>query len=272
MPDKDDGCFWSKKTLRFIIMLLLSLLALGSTHAVHAKKPVLKWVESNGQIYYYDSQGKKARGLYKIRKEYYYFSKKGEQRTGWREIDGNYYYFRTVNKAGGYMLKNTRVNGIRLKKNGKAKVTSGNYRKLKLMVRCSDLADSLTNAGQPKAGKLKTIFLHVREYPYRNLGDFRENEKWDLYYAEFMLDHGCGDCFCFAYLFGYLANAIGYQDITFVSSEGHGWIEMGDRVYDPQYSTQIEIEKCYNVPISLSGAGGRINYRKYGFFKRKISQ
>ena len=60
-------------------------------------------------------------------------------------VKKKYYFFRQVGGAGGYMKKSTKVNGIRLKKNGTASYNKQQLCKLKLMVLASSEVDRCTN-------------------------------------------------------------------------------------------------------------------------------
>ena len=62
-----------------------------------------------------------------------------------RCVKKKYYFFRQAGGAGGYMKKSTKVNGIRLKKNGTASYNKQQLRKLKLMVLASSEVDRCTN-------------------------------------------------------------------------------------------------------------------------------
>ena len=44
---------------------------------------------------------------------------------------------------------------------------------------------------------------------------------------------GRGDCVSYAAAFAYLANAVGMKKVYVICSGGHGWAEIGGKVYDP---------------------------------------
>ena len=59
-----------------------------------------KFIRKSGKVYYYNSKGKKVRGLKKIKGKYYYFDKKGVRyQKGWKTIRGRRYYFSKKNGA-----------------------------------------------------------------------------------------------------------------------------------------------------------------------------
>lgn len=145
------------------------------------------------------------------------------------------------------MLTNTTVNGIKLRKNGKAYVgKTANREKVILMCNAQTLARKIiTNNNLTKNQKLKVLYdwtqdnTHIRK---TNIGRFRStNKNWDVYYAGLVLNNygkgkpvPKGDCYTYACAFGYLANAIGYN-VTTCSSGGHGYTLIGKKFYDPSW-------------------------------------
>ena len=132
-----------KYGLMILLALFCCILFSASAQAAGAKNKFVK--SSNGNVYYYNAQGKKAKGLVTVNGKKYYFASNGVQRTGWRCVKKKYYFFRQAGGAGGYMKKSTKVNGIRLKKNGTASYNKQQLRKLKLMVLASSEVDRCTN-------------------------------------------------------------------------------------------------------------------------------
>lgn len=256
-----------------MIVVFAMLIVLMFTVPVSAAKYKSQWRNVKGKYYYWNDQGVKVKGLQMIGGKYYYFDSRCVQRTGWRKVKGDYYYFQKSNGKKGYMRTSTTIDGVKLKKNGKATLTKRSRRKLAIMVKCSSVIDSLTNANQTKAQKLKIAFEYAKNhYGAVNIGGFKSGGDWDMYYAERMLNYGRGDCYCYGAIFGYLANAVGYSNVKVASSGGHGWTEIGGRFYDPNWARVIGTSKCYAVPASLSGAGGRPNWARYGIYKKNLSK
>lgn len=256
------------RVLLFFVMALVVVLSVPVFGASHKSE----WTSSKGNYYYWNAKGKKVKGLQKIGSKYYFFDSKYIQRTGWRKIKGSYYYFSKNKAKKGYMVKNKTMDGVKLNADGKAVLTSRSQRKLKIMVRCSEIMDTLTNADQTKAQKLKIAFDYAKNH-YRavNIHGFRGSGDWDMYYAEYMLNNGRGDCYCYGAVFAYLANAAGYHSATVVSSGGHGWAEINGLFYDPNWARVIGTNKCYAVPRSLSGVSSRPNWARYGIYKKNLS-
>ena len=112
----------NRRMLRRFLLLLAVLTLFCSGQAFAAKKN--KWVKKNGYWYYYNSEGKKSKGLTVIGKKTYYFDDTGKQRVGWRKIGDTYYKFRQKGKTGAYMYTSIKQEGITLGKRGRAKLTT----------------------------------------------------------------------------------------------------------------------------------------------------
>ena len=95
-----------------------------------------------------------------------------------------------------------------------------------------------TTPDMTKAQKLRACFNYVKtaygECSPRNphyLG-----ADWPVLYANDMFINGKGNCFSYAAAFGYMAKAIGYEEVYCCNSTGHGWTEIDGKVYDPEWS------------------------------------
>ncbi len=232
------------KLLRgWLLFAMLILLAAALPLTAHAKstKKKNKWVKKNGYYYYYNSKGKKSKGLTKIGSKKYYFDSKGRQRTGWRKIGSDIYFFRNKSKKSGFMKKSTRVNGIWLGKKGRAQLTSERARrKAALMVNYQNWVDQLTTPKMTQEQKLMRCFDYLRSsFTYRVV--FEElsgyGTEWDIGGAEYIYVNGqYFECWSIACAFGYMANAIGCEKVWICAHEcsgGHGWVEIGGKIYDP---------------------------------------
>lgn len=251
------------RTLLAVTVALLVLCGSFGAMTVHADTPAQAastgtWKKVNNYFYYYQD-GQKLTGLQQIGNSTYYFSDSGAQITGWRKLGSDYYYFKIANCEAGCMVKNKKVNGIKLDANGKAKLNSKrSKRKVKVMVRCAKLMDNAVRPGQTKAKKLKSAYKYLKKhFRKKAIHGWKYSKNWDLYYAEYMLNHKAGDCYCHGALFAYFANAIGCSKVVAVSSGSHGWAKVDNKVYDPSWSYAIGDKRCYAVKRSLSGKGGR---------------
>ena len=241
-----------------------------------AKKKTGKWVRKKGYYYYYDENGKKLKnGIHEIGKKKYYFDRKGRQRTGWRKIKGHAYFFRYENGKGGYMVTGRKVDGIRLKKSGRAAPKGSRARKkLPVLLEIQKQVDGVVKPAMKSSKKLKKCFEYVKNHYGRwvipELG--HSAGDWDLEYVSYMLKYGHGDCYCFGATFAYYANALGFKNVLTVNDDGHGWTEIGGKVYDSHWAAVIGSDKCYAVPDSLSGRDGRPNWAKYRLYSRNCDK
>ena len=263
---------YSRRTSVLLLAALLLFLIFPATGPlqVSAAKHQEGWAKKDGKYYYYRGTGKKTKGMSKIDGKAYYFDKKGIQRTGWRKIDGDYYFFLQKNGKNGYMLARTTINGVKLKKNGKAENVSAVSRKLDLMTRCASIMDSLEKPAAKKEAKLSAAFAYVRDLNRRDIGGFVGGYSWDMYYAEYLLNRGFGDCFCQGALFAYMANAAGYSHVKASSSGGHGWAIVDGKYYDPNWANVIGTARAYGVPAGLSGVDGRPRWAQSNLYVKDL--
>ena len=196
------------------------------------------WVKRDGCFYYYNKKGKSVTGVKKIRGKYYYFDSNGIQRTGWRRVGKKVYYFQIENGKKGYQLFSQRVNGVRLKKNGAAKVTKAVRDKVDLLLRYQLLADQLeAYPREDKHSKLVRAFKYARDTVYQEVS-VPSSGNWDQYGARRFLESRFAECIISACGFAYLANAIGYKDVT-VRQYIHGHCEINRRIYDPGFAKTV---------------------------------
>lgn len=112
-----------KKTLFFILLLVLTLLPFGedlgnipfipNTVQVQASE-YTGWKGNRTGKYYYQ-KGQKLKGLHKINGYYYAFDSKGKMLTGWQYIRGHYRYF---GRQTGRMRVNVTVQGRKIDAQG----------------------------------------------------------------------------------------------------------------------------------------------------------
>jgi hypothetical protein len=266
-----------KRLIAVALAICICLGGLMPAEVSAAAKHKNEWVESNGCYYYYNEKGKKLKGLQTIGDNTYYFDKKGRQRTGWVQVDDDYYFFNLKNKTNGYMLTQTTVNSIKIRKNGNAKVTAKNAEKLRLLAAANELIFDNTRSTMKKSEKLKVMYTAMAEgnlITYKNLGSFKKDESnWQEIYAAYMFDNGYGDCYAYACGFAYIAAALGYEEVYVQSSGGHGWCVIKGKYYDPNWAWwgTDDIEKGYAVPKKLSGKEGRLNWADIGKYSKQIS-
>ena len=210
------------------------------------------WKVHNGYVYYKEN-GKRATGLVTINGKTYLFDDQGRQKVGWQRYKGKYRYFKIANKAGGYMVKNKVVNGIRLRKDGTAGYSKAGGEELALMVSAQKLVEKLTKPTQSRKKKLSAGFDWMRyDCTEHALHDFSNYNGWHRSFAREILERHMGSCFSYGAAFAYYANAVGMKSCRIVSSGGHGWAEVSGAVYDVEW-TRTTGYRYFNFPYSRSG-------------------
>ena len=108
-----------------------------------------------------------------------------------------------------------------------------------LFVAAKDIG-ACTDSTMSKEQKIKVSFDYIREhylegvrhdppYPYTSL-------DWVLEDANDLFVYGKGDCYSFGAAFAYYGRAIGCEESYACNSGGHGWSEIENKVYDPEWS------------------------------------
>lgn len=231
------------------------------------------WKTIKGRHYYYNARGKKIKGKVKIGSRYYFFDKNGIQRYGWKKIKNNYYFFRiSTETTGAYMLTSTTINGIALDASGRASKSGSNLRKLKLMTEANNIVEKISRPGMNKMQRLRASFDYVKkQYTYYCWREFRNTQDWEKDFAEDMFFRGGrGDCVSYAAAFAYLANAVGMKKVYVICSGGHGWAEIGGKVYDPDWALVSSVDSYFAMSYDLSGVNGRPMYRGNRLYVKKI--
>lgn len=197
------------------------------------------WYQKKGYYYYKNQKGKIAKGLTKIDGKHYLFDSKGRQLNGWRTIGGDYYFFYQKNGLKGYMVTKKQINGVWLRKNGKAKVKKSNRWKLQLMAAYQNKLDTLVTPVMSRMEKLKEAFnfaKHKKEDSFGTLQRSQYGDNWYLHYAEFFLNNDRADCYTRGCGLAFLANAIGCKNVKCVANWGHGFCEINNKVFDPSFA------------------------------------
>ncbi len=231
----------NRRMLRRFLLLLAVLTLFCSGQAFAAKKN--KWVKKNGYWYYYNSEGKKSKGLTVIGKKTYYFDDTGKQRVGWRKIGDTYYKFRQKGKTGAYMYTSIKQEGITLGKRGRAKLTTlKKKRKAKLLAGYALWADTFFKTSMTKKQKLNAILKQLKKFEYRaDSPKIDRKVSWDISLAELAYaKYASGvkttyECYQYAVAYAYLADAVGFTDVYLQGHPEHAWVEIGGVLYDPTY-------------------------------------
>ena len=202
-----------------------------------------------------------------------FLTKNGIQRYGWKKIKNDYYFFRiSTGTTGAYMLTSTTINGIALDASGRASKSGSNLRKLKLMTEANKIVEKISRPGMNKMQRLRASFDYVKkQYTYYCWREFRNTQDWEKDFAEDMFFRGGrGDCVSYAAAFAYLANAVGMKKVYVICSGGHGWAEIGGKVYDPDWALVSSVDSYFAMSYDLSGVNGRPMYRGNRLYVKKV--
>ncbi len=194
------------------------------------------WHTVKGQKFYY-KKGEKLTGVQKIGKNYYYFNAKGVMKKGTVKDGSTTYYLGDSGKMEAYQVKSTYY-----KPTGK-KMKAYEAKEYRTLLRAREVAADITKKSDSKATKLLKCFKWVQKGYYHQYRKFRNYEGWA---ADFANDHflktwkgyrsGC--CNSDAAAFGYLALAIGYDNVyvgidSKKGTGGHGCTKINGKFYDP---------------------------------------
>ena len=227
----------SRKIRRFLFLAAILVLCLsGQTFAAKRNK----WVKKKGYWYYYNSEGKKSKGLTEIGDKTYYFDDTGKQRVGWRKIDGTYYKFRQKGKTGAYMYTKIKQEGITLGKRGRAKLTTlKKKRKAAVLANYALWADKFFKTSMTKKEKLRACIKQLSRFRYRaDSPKIDRKVSWDislaeLAYSKYAAGVGTYECYQFAVAYAYLVNATGISGVYLEGHPEHAWVNIDDKLYDP---------------------------------------
>lgn len=162
------------------------------------------------------------------------YLKKGAVQTGWVTVGKKKYCF----DKKGVLLKNQIVGGKYVDKDG----VYVSDKTVRLAVK---FVEQHSSSSHSRSARLKECYDYLwRNIPYkRTYGIPGRSDMDDIAYS--MLYHKCGNCFCFASTFAYIARVLGFDSrivVGEISSIGggmtpHGWTEVyvngGWRICDP---------------------------------------
>ena len=155
---------------------------------------------------------------------------------------------------------------------GRASKSGSNLRKLKLMTEANKIVEKISRPGMNKMQRLRASFDYVKkQYTYYCWREFRNTQDWEKDFAEDMFFRGGrGDCVSYAAAFAYLANTVGMKKVYVICSGGHGWAEIGGKVYDPDWALVSSVDSYFAMSYDLSGVNGRPMYRGNRLYVKKI--
>lgn len=221
-----------------------------------------KLVTKKGKTYYV-VKGKKVKNkVITIKKSRYLFDENGVMVKGWAKYNKHFYFF---GRSNGKQLKNRTIDGIRICKNGRAKITKLNAQKIKTMIRARKMVDKICKSTDSKEVKLRKCFDWISDIPYKRyhfLNKIYKEKGWESTFANDIFIKGEGCCVSQSSALAFMVHECGYKNVYVVHDTGHAWMELKGRVYDALFAKAKDYEKFYNLP-----------YKDYGCHivdKRKI--
>ncbi len=173
--------------------------------------------------------------------------KKKKKQYGWVKKGKKYYYY---DRSSGKQKKNKKVDGIKLGKDGSAKHTSYNYKKIKTMIEARKLVNKLTKKSDSKQTKLKKVFTYMKRVSYNKHHEFSKLSKkkgWEMVYANDIFDKGTGCCVSQSAALAFMAHECGYKTVYLCHDGDHAWVEINDRVYDALLAQIKNHNSYYNA-------------------------
>ncbi len=108
-----------------------------------------------------------------------------------------------------------------------------------LFTAAKDIA-ACTTVDMTKEEKAQAAFDYIKEHyleGVRHNPPYSYTKKdWPIVCANDLFVYGKGDCYSYGAAYAYMAKAIGYEEVYACNSGGHGWAEIDNRTYDPEWS------------------------------------
>lgn len=217
------------------------------TASAASKEKAGKIVTRKGKKYYKYKNGRIARKRFvQVKKKVYYFGKNGVMEKGWMKKGGEYYYF---DRSTGVQKSNCKVDGIRIRRDGKAKKTDYNKRKIETMIEAKNIMNSVTRITDTKSQKLQKVFNWVLKHYYRRYRTLSQGKAagkgWEMTFANDVYKKGNGCCVSEACAFAFLAHECGYTSYI-CDDTSHAWTEINGRVYDTLFAEAKNYSQYYN--------------------------
>lgn len=214
-------------------------------------KAAVGWKKLDGKKYWFKPSGKMTTGIKKIGKYKYCFNLNGELRKGIVKTKKGKYFADKKGRVNTKLRKAIKYKGSKwLVLNGKVYSTA--TRKRMTLYRAMKIVNKITKPKMSKAKKLKICFDYVKK-TYSEMNPripHYHGKDWTIVYANDMFIRGKGNCLSYAAAFAYMAKAIGCKNVYCCHSGGHGWAEVNNKVYDPEWSMHHKESSYYALPYS----------------------
>ena len=142
-----------------------------------------------------------------------------------------------------------KVDGIQIQKDGTAKKTKANVRKIQTMIKARAVVDEITDENDSKVEKREKCFKWIFQFPYRRyrlLKPIYKQEGWEVDFANDIFDNKKGCCVSESSALAFLFHECGYKTVYICHDTGHAWVELEGRVYDPLFAEAKDYEQYYN--------------------------
>lgn len=226
------------------------------------RKPKVTLYTKKGKTYC-RVNGRKAKNKIVSGKKYTYLTdKKGALIKGWTKYKKAYYY---LGRNKGHMYRNKKIDGIRLGKDGKAKITKAAKAKIQTMIKAREVVDKITKPSDTKNKKLRKCFLWIAKKPYvryRLLKPIYKKKGWEVSFANDIFDKGSGCCVSESSALAFMLHEAGYKTVYVCHDSEHAWVEVNGLVYDALFARAKSWTKYYAC-----------TYKSFGLYavgKRKI--
>ena len=207
--------------------------------------------QQDGCIYFRKKNGELAKSKFFVKGKYVYRADtEGKIVTGFKFIQGNYYAFGSKK---GTLKMNTAIRGVRFTEEGIAENSPENIARIKMYMTAKNIVDSITDPADTKEQKLYKCYQWVAAFgdkQFRTMSQVKDTEDWDVVFANDIFEQHMGCCMSETCAFAYLAKECGYTDITICSDGGHGWVDIGGRLYDPLFAEARSFQANYDAPYT----------------------
>ena len=134
-----------------------------------------------------------------------------------------------------------------------------------------NLVKEITNDSMTKEQKLRACFDIFRQFTEKNPWiPHDRSEGWVFRYANNCFDTRSGNCISYGVSFGFMAKALGYDNIYLCNSGGHGWAEIDGKVYDPEWTIHRPgnyFARSLNETDGPNYAGAINRNSTYGYYR-----
>lgn len=119
-----------------------------------------------------------------------------------------------------------------------------------LFAAAKDVA-ACTTVDMSKDEKVKAAFDYIKEHylegVLHNPPYSYTKKDWPIVCANDLFVNGKGDCYSYGAAFAYMARAIGYEEAYACNSGGHGWTQIDELIYDPEWSKHSDNYSYYGM-------------------------